>query len=112
LSLLQFLLEGWGKLRRYYLSHYRKRYVQKMLAFRRGECARCGTCCSIMIRCPHLEGDNRCKIYDRRYVQCRMFPIDPRDLRGRLSSCGHYFAATEPAPAADKRTEAMGKAAQ
>ena len=92
MSVIEFLLEGWAKLRRYYLVHFRKAYVQKMLSLRRGQCTRCGTCCTFMIRCPHLQGQNQCAIYDTRAIQCRMFPISPRDLRGRFSVCGYYFA--------------------
>jgi hypothetical protein len=91
LSPIEFLREGWSKLRRFYLVHFRPDYVEKMLKLRRGECRRCGNCCTIMIRCPHLEGDSECTVYDKRARQCRAFPIDSRDLRGRLSSCGHYF---------------------
>lgn len=93
---IEFLREGWGKVRRYYLSHYRKSYVERMLKLRRGACRRCGACCSVMIRCPYLKGANECGIYERRFSQCRLFPIDRRDLRGRFSSCGYYFVAAVP----------------
>ncbi|NQT20465.1 MAG: hypothetical protein HQ592_12220 [Planctomycetes bacterium] len=83
--------EGYGKIRRFYLGHFRKRYVQKVLELRRGECRRCGNCCTVMFRCPQLEGDAHCTLYHTRSLQCRLFPIDARDLRGRFSSCGYYF---------------------
>jgi len=97
LSFIQWLGEGWGKVRRYYLCKFRKGYVERMLMLRRGACRRCGACCSIMFRCPHLEGGNQCKVYERRARQCRAFPIDERDLRGRFSSCGFYFVTAEEA---------------
>jgi hypothetical protein len=91
LALVQFIWEGWAKLRRFLIVRLRKEHVRRMQELRRGECLRCGACCTVMIRCPHLEGDNKCTIYETRPTQCRMFPIDVRDLRGRFSACGFYF---------------------
>jgi len=85
------LVEGWGKLRRFLLTHFRPGYVMRMRKRRRGACVRCGSCCSVMFRCPHLERDNHCAIYKRRYTQCDAFPIDHRDLRYREEVCGYYF---------------------
>lgn len=85
------LVEGWGKIRRLWLSKSRPGYVARMKALRRGQCLRCGSCCSIAWRCPHLVEDNHCSIYDTRYEQCGHFPIDHRDLRYRQHTCGHYF---------------------
>jgi hypothetical protein len=85
------LVEGWGKLRRFYLAKFRRGYVERMRRTRRGECRRCGSCCSIMFRCPHLKDANHCAIYVKRYRQCDDYPIDHRDLRYREDVCGHYF---------------------
>ena len=85
------MVEGWGKVRRYLLTHFRPGYVTRMKKHRRGECVRCGSCCAVMFRCPHLEAHNHCARYQRRYVQCDAFPIDARDLRYREETCGHYF---------------------
>ena len=95
MHLLQSLPEGWGKLRRWYLVHFRPSYVKRMQALRRGECRRCGACCSIAFRCPHLANGNHCTIYEHRYMQCRLFPIDERDLRGRFRGCGFWFQPLE-----------------
>jgi len=84
------IIEGWGKLRRFYLSHFRKEYVRRMKKLRKGACRYCGSCCAVMIKCPHLVG-NLCKIYERRYEQCAHFPIDARDLIFRENTCGYYF---------------------
>ncbi len=84
-------VEGWGKLRRLYLAKLRRGYIERMKRYRRGECRRCGSCCAVMFRCPHLEDDNHCSIYVKRYRQCDDFPIDHRDLRYREETCGHYF---------------------
>jgi len=52
-----------------------------------------------MVRCPHLKDGNHCSIYEKRAIQCRLFPIDARDLRGRFSICGYYFITEEQAAA-------------
>ncbi|MBI5125032.1 MAG: hypothetical protein HZA70_02235 [Planctomycetes bacterium] len=93
--ILKKLDEGWGKLRRFYLVHYRKDYVRSQLALRRGECRRCGSCCRLMFRCPHLGGENQCNIYTCRYKQCIAFPIDDRDLKYLRHTCGHHFVSPE-----------------
>jgi len=85
------LVEGLGKLRRLFLSKFNRGYVERMKARRRGDCRRCGSCCAIMFRCPHLREGNVCTIYERRYEQCGHFPIDHRDLRYREETCGYYF---------------------
>ena len=82
----------WGKLRRWYLGKFRKAYVEKQLALRRGRCLQCGRCCMLGIRCPYLTEDNRCSIYNgKRPLQCKLFPIDERDLKDMDYQCGFYF---------------------
>lgn len=85
------LAQGWGKLRRFYLSKFRRGYVTQARSHRRGECRRCGACCAIMFRCPYLKDGNHCSIYEKRHEQCGHFPIDVRDLRFLDHVCGHYF---------------------
>src|SRR3990167_6735270 len=68
--------DGWSKVRRFYITNYRPDYVDRIKAMREGDCARCGMCCRILFRCPHLDGENQCTIYESRYQQCRTFPID------------------------------------
>jgi len=85
------MVQGYGKLRRYYLSRFRSAYVARMKGQRKGACVRCGSCCSIMFRCPHLEKVNHCSIYGRHYRPCNHFPIDYRDLRYLEGVCGFYF---------------------
>ena len=89
------LVEGWGKLRRFYLTKFNKRHVARWRKLRRGECHRCGSCCSIMFKCPHLDDGNVCAIYERRHEQCDCFPIDPRDLRYLQDTCGFWFDVEE-----------------
>jgi len=89
------MVQGYGKLRRFFLSRFRPGYVERMRAQRKGACVRCGSCCSIMFRCPHLEKVNHCSIYGRHYLQCNHFPIDHRDLRYLEGVCGFYFEREE-----------------
>ncbi len=91
------LIEGWGKLRRFVLTKFNARHVARWRRLRRGECRRCGSCCSIMFTCPHLEEGNVCAIYERRHEQCDCFPIDPRDLRTVQDTCGFTFDVEETA---------------
>jgi len=79
-----------GKVRRWWLVHFRPRYVAAQLQRRRGRCVRCGECCRIVFRCPWLRDGNRCAIYPRRALQCRMFPIDERDLED-VPRCSFRF---------------------
>ena len=84
------IIEGWGKLRRYYLSHLRKGYISKAKKRRRGSCRQCASCCAVMFKCPYLRG-NKCAIYENRFEQCAYFPIDKRDLVFREKICGYSF---------------------
>ena len=85
------LREAWGKLRRLFLVHFAPGYVRRQVGRRRGACRRCGSCCRLLFRCPHLVGANVCRVYDRRYLQCRLFPIDARDLAEVGGGCGFWF---------------------
>lgn len=84
-----------GKLRRFVSANFRKQEVIAQLALRRGECNRCGACCEILFKCPflkkHLDGTTTCGIYEDRPNQCRLFPIEKRDLQEVRGSCSFYF---------------------
>ena len=90
---------GWGKARRFYLAHFRRRYVRESLARRVGHCNRTGACCNLMFTCPLLDrraDPVRCTIHGIKPSVCRLFPVDERDLRDRdiLSPdgpCGFSF---------------------
>jgi len=84
-----------GKLRRFVSANFRKQEVIEKLALRRGDCNRCGACCEILFKCPflkkHNDGTSTCGIYEDRPNQCRLFPIDERDLREVKGTCSFYF---------------------
>ena len=99
----------WGKVRRFYLSVFRRRYIRKCAARRQGECARCGACCVLGYRCQSLRHNGEfteCAIHKFRPPNCRVFPIDERDLADRDlilpdTPCGYRFApepCAEPTP--------------
>ena len=78
---------AWGKIRRACLGVFRGGYVEAQAKLRQGECIRCGTCCKLLYECPHLEeladGTSRCKIHEDRPINCRIFPVNGRDLQDR-----------------------------
>ena len=84
-----------GKLRRFVSANFRKQEVVNSLALRRGECNRCGACCEILFKCPflkkHDDGTTTCGIYEDRPNQCRLFPIERRDLEEVRGTCSFYF---------------------
>ncbi len=90
-----FFIHTSGKIRRLYLLHFRKEYVERQLSMRRGRCRQCAECCSLVFTCPVLTSRKLCRIYSRgRLKVCRVFPIDDRDIRDVALSggrCGYYF---------------------
>lgn len=84
-----------GKLRRFVSANFRKHEVIASLSLRRGECNRCGACCEILFKCPflkkHSDGATTCGIYEDRPNQCRLFPIEKRDLEEVRGTCSFYF---------------------
>jgi Fe-S-cluster containining protein len=102
-------LQARGKVRRFLQAKVLREETQPLLARRKGECNRCGACCKILFRCPFLgtdaEGQYTCRIYDKRFAQCRLFPLHAEDLRELGEECSYTFDAEpalgEPAPAID-----------
>ena len=84
-----------GKVRRFVNSTFRKKEVIASLAQRRGDCNRCGACCEILFKCPflqkHEDGSSTCGVYENRPEQCRLYPIEPRDLAEVRGTCSFYF---------------------
>ena len=102
-------LQARGKVRRFLQANVLREDTQPLLARRKGECNRCGACCKILFRCPFLgtdaEGQYTCRIYDKRFAQCRLFPLHVEDLRELGEQCSYTFDAEpapgQPAPATD-----------
>jgi hypothetical protein len=88
---VRFVYGCWCKCRRFVNVKFRPAYVRASLEKRKGECQRCGRCCSIGFRCPHLTDNNVCQRYETRYEQCMRFPIDRSDLHYLGDKCGFYF---------------------
>lgn len=92
---LRFVLHTTGKLRRFWLVHFRKEYVQGQLLVRRGECWQCGACCNLLFTCPMLTKHGKCFVYGSCRPQvCKVFPIDQRDIDEvnlRSCHCGYRF---------------------
>ena len=88
-----------GKVRRFAQAK-RGQDTEALLAKRRGECNRCGACCKILFKCPFLgtdsEGQYTCRIYDKRFAQCRLYPLHTVDLAELEGQCSYTFE-TEPA---------------
>ena len=83
-----FVIHLMGKLRRFYLVYFRKEYVKKQLASRKGECLQCAQCCSFVFVCPMLTRQRSCRTYNKfRLEMCRSFPIDQRDI-DEVTRCG------------------------
>ena len=87
----RFALFTSGKLRRFWLVHFQKGYVQRQLPARQGDCHQCGTCCNLLFTCPMLTKQGRCFVYDFcRPKVCKIFPIDQRDIDEVKLCSGQY----------------------
>jgi Fe-S-cluster containining protein len=90
-----------GKIRRFVQAKLTTQDTEALLARRRGDCNRCGACCKILFRCPFLgtdaDGQYTCTIYEKRFAQCRLYPLHARDLL-EVEECSYTFAS-EPVPA-------------
>jgi hypothetical protein len=96
----RFVFYSTGKLRRLWLVHFRKEYVQRQLLVRTGDCHQCGTCCNLLFTCPMLTKNRRCLIYGVcRPQSCKVFPIDQRDIQEVETcggTCGYGFSKSYP----------------
>jgi Fe-S-cluster containining protein len=86
-----------GKARRFVQASIVREDTTPLLARREGDCNRCGACCKILFKCPFLaeetEGQYTCRIYDKRFAQCRLFPLHAQDLRELQGQCSYTFQA-------------------
>jgi hypothetical protein len=91
-----------GKTRRFIQSSVLRKDPAPLLAQRSGDCNRCGACCKILFRCPFLgtdaEGQYTCRIYEKRFAQCRLFPLHAGDLLELQGECSCTFEAEPSRP--------------
>ena len=88
-----------GKMRRFFRASIYTADNERLLAKRQGDCTRCGACCKILFQCPFLienpgagPGDlYSCGIYGKRFNQCRIYPLAPKDLEEIEEPCGYTF---------------------
>ena len=86
----RFLLHTAGKVRRFWLVHFQKEYVQGQILAREGACRQCGACCNLLFTCPMLTKRGKCVVYGFcRPQACKIFPIDQRDIE-EVSLCGGH----------------------
>jgi hypothetical protein len=84
----RFVLHAGGKLRRFWLVHFRRDYVLWQISVRQGACRQCGACCTLLFTCPMLTKQERCLVYGTcRPQACKVFPIDRRDIN-EVELCG------------------------
>lgn len=91
----RFVLHSSGKLRRFWLVHFGKGYVQRQISVRQGTCRQCGACCKLLFTCPMLTKQGLCLVYGTCRPQvCKVFPIDQRDVdevKFWGIQCGYHF---------------------
>ena len=84
----RFMVNTRGKLKRFWMVHFRKSYVREQLAAREGACRQCGTCCNLLFSCPMLTKDSLCRVYGTcRPEACKVFPIEQLDI-DEVKLCG------------------------
>jgi len=85
-----------GKVRRFWRANIHTAENEALLSRRRGECNRCGACCKILMKCPFLtekpNNEYECAIYGKRFNQCRLYPLVPKDLEEiEGATCSYTF---------------------
>ena len=90
-----FMMHMNGKVRRFWAVNFRRGYVRRQMARRKGDCHQCGTCCKLGYTCPVLHHNRQCMIYHGyRPTSCCEFPLDERDIRDVRAAggkCGYNF---------------------
>lgn len=79
--------------RRRFFVFFRPRYVIRSLLGRKGNCKKCGRCCSLNKAWCFDFKDNKCLTYDRQPFFCKVFPIDHKDkeMSGVSEECGYWW---------------------
>jgi Fe-S-cluster containining protein len=104
-NLFRLLIKGktgyiYAGLRRRYLYYFRRGYVDVQLSRRKGACSVKGHCCRKTLPwCEYLI-DEKCSIYDKQPLFCRIFPIDEKDkeLSQVKETCGYHFEDNRDSP--------------
>ncbi len=71
-----------GRLRRFIISNFAKKYVKKQLAKRTGECQLCGRCCC-QRKCPFIFQDEntwKCILHPAKPANCHIYPVNQKDI--------------------------------
>ena len=78
-----------GKVRRQFMIFFMRKYIDRQLKIRQGECLQCAACCNFSYPCPLLKEINSCSIYNTcRPRVCSFFPINQADLND-VAACGY-----------------------
>jgi len=96
----RFLLFYTGAIRRPFYNLFRKEYIKKQLAERKGECKQCGKCCEIMdvigLKCKYFK-EGKCIIFKyamkKKLCDTYVYPFDEKDKRvtKNYTKCGFYW---------------------
>jgi len=86
----------WGTtIRQIKVYFFKQRTNDYVDLHRKGECSGCGSCCRFIRKCPYLNDNNSCGIYENRHWICRIYPISDYDIQlvSRISDkkCGFCF---------------------
>ena len=87
--------------RRPFYSIFRKDYIKKQLAIRKGKCNQCGKCCEVMdllaLKCKYFKC-GKCIVFEKQYhsgekCDIRTYPFDEKDIEAtkKYANCGFYW---------------------
>lgn len=81
-------------------NNFRSKFYRFIMAFfpvtedREGECANCGACCQLPVKCCFLRFDDKgksyCSIWKVRPLQCRKYPRTKKEWI-TPEKCGYRF---------------------
>ena len=88
-------------IRRPFYGIFRKDYIKKQLAKRKGRCNQCGKCCEVMdiigLKCKYFKG-GKCIIFKDQYSKGKLcniytYPFDEKDkaVTKKYANCGFYW---------------------
>ncbi|MDP3057104.1 MAG: hypothetical protein Q8N37_01100 [bacterium] len=81
-------------------NNFKSKLYRSIMSFfsvaenRRGECANCGACCQLPVKCLFLRFDGKgksyCAIWKYRFLQCRKYPRTKQEWI-TPEKCGYSF---------------------